>query len=53
MFVTPGYNFWPPPSLLNAVNYVYKEVELRALDHCQLWWRFQVAGVPHWRKRSR
>ncbi len=24
-FVTPEYNFGPPPSLLNALNYVYKE----------------------------
>ena len=25
MFVTPEYNYGPPPSLLNALNYVYKE----------------------------
>jgi NAD(P)H-dependent FMN reductase len=25
VFVTPEYNFGPPPSLLNALNYVYKE----------------------------
>ncbi|WP_258192561.1 NADPH-dependent FMN reductase [Nitrosospira sp. Nsp2] len=31
VFVTPGYNFRPPPSLLNALKYVYKEVELQAL----------------------
>ena len=24
-FVTPEYNYGPPPSLLNALNYVYKE----------------------------
>jgi len=25
VFVTPEYNFGPPPSLLNALDYVYKE----------------------------
>jgi len=25
VFVTPEYNFNPPPSLVNALNYVYKE----------------------------
>lgn len=25
VFVTPEYNFGPPPSLLNALNYLYKE----------------------------
>jgi NAD(P)H-dependent FMN reductase len=25
VFVTPEYNYGPPPSLLNALNYVYKE----------------------------
>jgi NAD(P)H-dependent FMN reductase len=25
VFVTPEYNFGPPPALLNALNYVYKE----------------------------
>lgn len=25
VFVTPEYNFGPPPSLVNALNYVYKE----------------------------
>lgn len=25
VFVTPEYNFGPPPSLLNALNYVYSE----------------------------
>lgn len=25
VFVTPEYNFNPPPSLINALNYVYKE----------------------------
>lgn len=25
IFVTPEYNFSPPPSLVNALNYVYKE----------------------------
>lgn len=32
-FVTPEYNFGPPPSLLNALNYVYLE------------WNYKVAGV--------
>lgn len=25
VFVTPEYNYCPPPSLINALNYVYKE----------------------------
>ncbi|SFW21666.1 NADPH-dependent FMN reductase [Nitrosovibrio sp. Nv17] len=32
-FVTPEYNFGPPPSLLNALNYVYKE------------WNYKPAGI--------
>lgn len=33
VFVTPEYNFGPPPSLLNALNYVYKE------------WNYKPAGI--------
>ncbi len=33
IFVTPEYNFGPPPSLLNALNYVYKE------------WNYKPAGM--------
>jgi len=33
VFVTPEYNFGPPPSLLNALNYVYKE------------WNYKPAGM--------
>lgn len=33
VFVTPEYNFGPPPSLLNALNYVYKE------------WNYKPAGL--------
>lgn len=25
VFVTPEYNFGPPPSFINALNYVYRE----------------------------
>ena len=25
VFVTPEYNYGPPPSLLNALNYLYQE----------------------------
>lgn len=32
-FVTPEYNFGPPPSLLNALNYVYLE------------WNYKPAGI--------
>lgn len=32
-FVTPEYNFGPPPSLLNALDYVYKE------------WNYKPAGI--------
>lgn len=32
VFVTPEYNFNPPPSLINALNYVYKE------------WNYKPAG---------
>lgn len=32
VFVTPEYNFNPPPSLVNALNYVYKE------------WNYKPAG---------
>lgn len=30
VFVTPEYNYGPPPSLLNALNYVYKEWNFKA-----------------------
>ena len=33
VFVTPEYNFGPPPPLLNALNYVYKE------------WNYKPAGI--------
>ena len=33
VFVTPEYNFGPPPSLLNALNYVYRE------------WNYKPAGL--------
>lgn len=33
VFVTPEYNFGPPPALLNALNYVYKE------------WNYKPAGI--------
>ncbi len=33
VFVTPEYNFGPPPSLLNALNYVYRE------------WNYKPAGI--------
>ena len=33
VFVTPQYNFGPPPSFLNALNYVYKE------------WNYKPAGM--------
>jgi NAD(P)H-dependent FMN reductase len=33
VLVTPEYNFGPPPSLLNALNYVYKE------------WNYKPAGI--------
>ena len=33
VFVTPEYNFGPPPSLLNAFNYVYRE------------WNYKPAGM--------
>lgn len=33
VFVTPEYNFGSPPSLLNALNYVYKE------------WNYKPAGI--------
>lgn len=33
VFVTPEYNFGPPPSFLNALNYVYKE------------WNYKPAGL--------
>lgn len=33
VFVTPEYNFGPPPSLLNALDYVYKE------------WNYKPAGI--------
>ena len=32
VFVTPEYNYGPPPALVNALNYVYKE------------WNFKPAG---------
>lgn len=32
VFVTPEYNFGPPPALINALNYVYKE------------WNYKPAG---------
>jgi NAD(P)H-dependent FMN reductase len=32
VFVTPEYNFGPPPALVNALNYVYKE------------WNYKPAG---------
>ncbi|SDW34001.1 NADPH-dependent FMN reductase [Nitrosomonas communis] len=32
VFITPEYNYGPPPSLLNALNYVYKE------------WNYKPAG---------
>jgi len=32
VFVTPEYNYGPPPSLINALNYVYKE------------WNYKPAG---------
>jgi NAD(P)H-dependent FMN reductase len=32
VFVTPEYNYGPPPSLVNALNYVYKE------------WHYKPAG---------
>ncbi|UFN50142.1 NAD(P)H-dependent oxidoreductase [Roseomonas sp. OT10] len=32
VFVTPEYNFFPPPSLVNALNYVYSE------------WNYKPAG---------
>ena len=32
VFVTPEYNYGPPPSLVNALNYVYKE------------WNYKPAG---------
>jgi NAD(P)H-dependent FMN reductase len=32
-FVTPEYNFGPPPSLLNALNFVYRE------------WNYATAGI--------
>lgn len=33
VFVTPEYNYSPPPSLLNALDYVYKE------------WNYKPAGI--------
>jgi NAD(P)H-dependent FMN reductase len=33
VFVTPEYNYGPPPSLLNALDYVYKE------------WNYKPAGI--------
>lgn len=30
VFVTPEYNFHPPPSLVNALNYVYREWNYKA-----------------------
>ncbi len=33
VFVTPEYNFGPPPPLVNALNYVYKE------------WNYKPAGI--------
>jgi len=33
VFVTPEYNFGPPPSLLNALNYLYLE------------WNYKPAGI--------
>lgn len=33
IFVTPEYNFGPPPSLLNALNYLYQE------------WNYKPAGI--------
>ena len=33
VFVTPEYNYNPPPSIVNALNYVYKE------------WNYKVAGI--------
>lgn len=30
IFVTPEYNYGPPPSLLNALNFVYKEWNYKA-----------------------
>ncbi len=33
VFVTPEYNYGPPPALLNALNYVYRE------------WNYKPAGI--------
>jgi NAD(P)H-dependent FMN reductase len=33
VFVTPEYNYRPPPALLNALDYVYKE------------WNYKPAGI--------
>lgn len=33
VFVTPEYNYGPPPSLINALDYVYNE------------WNFKVGGI--------
>jgi NAD(P)H-dependent FMN reductase len=37
IFVTPEYNFGPPPALVNALNYVYKE------------WNYKPAGFVSYR----
>jgi NAD(P)H-dependent FMN reductase len=41
VFVTPEYNFGPPPSLLNALNYLYLE------------WNYKPAGIVSYGRRFR